>query len=142
MIQPAEMKKTRPLKLHDGVVSTTTDVWNMLVASQAGDLDRVKELAQRCPALLTCQYDYTSPLHLAVREGHLELVRYLVTQAGIDPNCRTHPHWGQQEMVALLLERGADVNKAGAPWATPLAWARKKEHAEIAALLQQHGASD
>lgn len=326
MIQPAEMKKTRPMKLHDGVVSTTTDVWNMLVASQAGDLNRVKELAQCCPALLTCQYDYTSPLHLAVREGHLELVRYLVTQAGIDPNCRTHPfleplatvaadreyteilafleqsiadpvllrtwkdtgkidygkdetqrrfqeavdhnkhaeveallkerpelaldedmfwgegilampgkggdsemlellmrygarvpdiskwakeyyfkkyesavfflergmnpnhmnwrhvtllhdlafkgevrkasllldhgadinpideenhstplgyaaHWGQQEMVALLLERGADLNKAGAAWATPLAWARKKGHAEIATLLQQHGAS-
>jgi ankyrin repeat protein len=34
-------------------------------------------------------------------------------------------------MVALLLERGADRHAASAPWATPLAWARKKGHDEI-----------
>jgi ankyrin repeat protein len=325
MIQPFEKRQTRPMELHDGVVSTTTDVWDMLAASQAGDLDRVKELAQGCPALLTCQYDYTAPLHLAVREGHLELVRYLVEQGGVDPNYKTHPfleslvtvaedreydeiaellkqslddprlirswpdigkidrgrdetrrrfqemvdknqhaeveamlkecpelasdedtfwgegilsmpakdgdrqmlellmrygarvpnlskwpkeyyfkkyesavflmengmnpnhmnwrhvtllhdmahigdvrkarllldhgadinavdeeyrstplgyaaRWGRSEMVTLLLERGADVNKAGAPWATPLAWARKKGHAEIIEILKRHGA--
>ena len=47
MIQPFEMKETRPMELHDGVVSTTTDVWNMLTASQDGDSERAKELAQR-----------------------------------------------------------------------------------------------
>jgi hypothetical protein len=41
MIQPVEMTKTFPMELHDGTVSTTTDVWNMLVASRDGDLDRV-----------------------------------------------------------------------------------------------------
>src|SRR5262249_48284543 len=41
--------------------------------------------------------------------------------------------WGRREMVAFLLERGADVNKSGAPWATPLAWARKKGYADIEA---------
>jgi len=51
MIQPFELKETRPMELHDGVVSTTTDVWNMLTASQDGHLDSVKELAQRCQAL-------------------------------------------------------------------------------------------
>ncbi len=48
--------------------------------------------------------------------------------------------WGRREMVALLLERGADPNKAGAPWATPLAWAQKKGHAAIEADLLQAGA--
>ena len=115
MIQPFEMKETRPMALHDGVVSTTTAVWNMLTASQYDDLDSVKELAQRRQALISCQYDYTAPLHLAVREGHLDLVRYLV-------------------------QRGADVNKSGAPWATPLAWARKKCYAEIESDLRQAGA--
>jgi hypothetical protein len=43
-------------------------------------------------------------------------------------------------MVAFMLERGADVNKSGAPWATSLAWARKKGHAVIEADLRQVGA--
>src|SRR5215468_2117248 len=73
MIQPFELKETRPMELHDAVVSTTTDVWNMLTASRDGDLDRAKELAQRCPALIACQYDYTTPLHFAVCNGHLAL---------------------------------------------------------------------
>lgn len=46
----------------------------MLDAACDGDLKRVQELAGKCPPLLTCQYDYTAPLHLAVREGHLDVV--------------------------------------------------------------------
>ena len=91
MIQPSEMKQTRPIKLHDGDVSTTTDVWNMLSASFEGDLSQVKALVDRTPRLLTCQYDYTSPLHLAVREGHVELVAFLVERGAVDPSYRTHP---------------------------------------------------
>jgi ankyrin repeat protein len=104
MIQPNEMKATRPMKLHDGVIATTTDVWNMLSASQDGDLQRVKELAAKCPALLTCQCDYTCPLHFAVREGHLELVHYLVEQSGIDPDYKMHPF--QESLLTLADDRG------------------------------------
>ena len=43
--------------------------------------------------------------------------------------------WGHREMVRLLVERGADVNKARAPWAKPIAWARTKGHSEIEADL-------
>jgi hypothetical protein len=39
-------------------------------------------------------------------------------------------------MAALLLERGADPVERDAPeWATPLAWANKRGHGEIAELL-------
>ena len=60
--------------------------------------------------------------------------------------CRTfllesHQTPVRPSMVALLLERGADPNKSGAPWATPLAWARKKGHAEIESDLLRAGAS-
>jgi len=104
MIQPSEMKETRPMKLHDGVVSTTSDVWDMLVASRNGDLDRVKELSTRCPALLTCQYDYTAPLHLAVREGHLDLVHYFVRHRALDPTYKNHPF--REPLVTLAEDRG------------------------------------
>jgi hypothetical protein len=43
-------------------------------------------------------------------------------------------------MVELLLGWGADPNRAAAPWATPLAWARKKGHATIEADLLGAGA--
>ena len=106
MIQPVEMTKTLPMELHDGAVSTTTDVWNILTSSRDGDLDRVKKLAQRCPALITCQYDYTSPLHLAVREGHLDLVHYLVEQGALDPTYKTHPFL--DSLVTVAEDRGYD----------------------------------
>src|SRR5262245_32404921 len=107
MIQPVEMNETRPMKLHEGLVSTTTDVWNMLSASCHGNLNRVKELTKRCPALITCQYDYTSPLHLAVREGHLDIVRYLVEQGALDPTYKTHPF--MDSLVTVAEERGYDA---------------------------------
>ena len=104
MLQPLEMKETHPIKLHDGGVSTTTEVWNMLSASFDGDLGRVKALVDRSPGLLTCQYDYTSPLHLAVREGHFDLVEFLVERGAFDPSYRTHPFL--EPLLNVADERG------------------------------------
>src|SRR5215203_3419215 len=49
--------------------------------------------------------------------------------------------WGREALVELLLARGADPIEAGAePWATPLVWAERRKHAEIASILRQRGA--
>lgn len=160
MIQPFELTATRPMQLHNGVVSTTTDVWNMLVASRNGDLDRVKELAKCCPALLTCEYDYTAPLHLAVREGHLDLVRYFVRQRALDPTYKNHPFL--ESLVTLaddrdyvdimdLLKQSLDNPELTHEWGDTGAIERsqddthskfqelvdKNKHAEVEALLNQ-----
>jgi ankyrin repeat protein len=51
--------------------------------------------------------------------------------------------WGRIELVRLFLGRGADPVEAGArPWATPAAWARKKQRGEVLAELRTHGAID
>ena len=104
MIQPLEMKETHPIKLHNGAVSTTTNVWNMLSASFDGDLSRVKSLVDRSAGFLTCQYDYTSPLHLAVREGHVEIVAFLIERGALDPSYRTHPFL--DPLLTVADERG------------------------------------
>jgi ankyrin repeat protein len=160
MIQPFEMKALRPMRLHNGVVSTTSAVWNMLVASRDGDLDRVKELAERCSALVTCQHDYVAPLHLAVLEGHLELVCYLVERKALDPTYRNYPileplvtlaeDRGYGE-IAVVLKRTLDNPELTCEWGDTGAIERgqnetqrrfqdlvdKSKHAEVEAMLKQ-----
>jgi len=88
-------------------------------------------------------------LHDMAFTGDLQKARLLLDHGAdidaVDEEYRSTPlgyaaRWGRREIVAFLLERGADVNKSGAPWATPLAWARKKNYPEIEADLRQAGA--
>src|SRR5262245_54449584 len=112
MLTPIEMQRTLPMTLHGGAKSTTTEVWAMLSASFAGDVARARELMPQRPALATCQYNYTPPLHFAVREGHLELVRALVDLGAYDPGYKSYPFGetlptiardrGFEEIAALL----------------------------------------
>jgi hypothetical protein len=44
-------------------------------------------------------------------------------------------------MAAVLIARGASPDAAGAPWRTPLAWARQKGHQRIADALIAAGAT-
>ena len=49
--------------------------------------------------------------------------------------------WGREQLVELLLGRGADpIEPEAEPWATPLAWAERRQHAGIAVVLRQCGA--
>jgi uncharacterized protein len=104
MHQPLELIPVRPMHLHGGQVATTADVWAMLDASQAGDIGMVTQCVAACPALATCQYDYTAPLHLAVREGHERVVRFLVEQRALDPTYRNHPF--QEPLPVMARDRG------------------------------------
>ena len=46
--------------------------------------------------------------------------------------------WGKYDLARLYLDRGADPTLAGAEWATPLAWAEKKGHDDIADLIGRY----
>jgi hypothetical protein len=103
MIQPPEMKLDRPIKVHGGT-SSTADVWAMFTAARAGDLEQIKHLSQGQPALLTCMYDYTTPLHFAVLQGQTEAVKYLVQNGALGSDYLTHPF--RDSLVTMAEDRG------------------------------------
>jgi ankyrin repeat protein len=77
VIQPEALKKDEPLKWSAG---RGTDVWTLFGACIAGDLEAVKRLLAKDPALVRCQHAYRKPLYFAVRENRLEVASYLLDQ--------------------------------------------------------------
>jgi hypothetical protein len=104
MLQPNELKLDLPMEVGNGVISTTSKVWEMLSAAHTGDLNKVKSLAADCPELLYAQYNYAPPIHFAVREGHAELVTFLLAQGAHDPDYRFYPF--QESLQTVANDRG------------------------------------
>jgi uncharacterized protein len=89
-------------------------------------------------------------LHDMAQSGEIAKARMLIDYGAdinaIDDEYRSTPlgmasRWGRRDMARFLLERGADPNRAGAAWSTPLAWARKKNHGALAEDLLAAGAT-
>ena len=106
MIQPNELKLNLPVELSNGVMSNTTKVWEVLVASRNGDLDLIKRMVEECPELVYAQYNYTPPIHLAVRQGHVALVKFLLSHGAHSPEYKTYPFQDSLQVVAQ--DRGYD----------------------------------
>ena len=91
-------------------------------------------------------WHYTTLLHHVASDGDIPKARLLLdhgaTIDAVDEEYRSTPlgmaaRWGRKDMVGFLLERGADLNIAGDPWATPLAWARTKGHRDVESVLNR-----
>jgi ankyrin repeat protein len=91
----------------------------------------------------------------AAERGHVEVVRYLLTESDVDVDHVNRLGWTalleaivlsdggprHQEIVALLIEAGADVDLADREGVRPLAHARARGQARIATLLAEAGAT-
>ncbi len=97
------MKLDRPIKVHGGAAATG-DVWAMFTAASEGDLEQIKRLSHGQPALLTCMYDYTTPLHFAVLQGQTDVVKYLVQNGALGSDYLTHPF--RDSLVTMAEDRG------------------------------------
>jgi hypothetical protein len=101
MILPDELKLDLPMTIAGGVVTTTMKVWEILVASRDGRLDTVRQMVEECPEMAYAQYNYTPPIHFAVREGHAALVEYLLFECGAhDPDYKTYPFLDSLDRIA------------------------------------------
>ena len=92
----------------------------------------------------------------ASERGHVEVVRYLLEETDVDVDHVNNLGWtalleaiilsdggpAHREIVALLIEAGADVDLADRDGVTPLAHARSRGYTEIAALLEAEGARE
>ncbi|WAC12585.1 ankyrin repeat domain-containing protein [Dyadobacter pollutisoli] len=81
MKQPEGLSKNEPLLWSPG---TGTEVWEMFIAAQNGDIDTIKKLLEKDSGLIRGAFDYRTPISFAVQENQLETVAYLL-QKGANP---------------------------------------------------------
>ena len=95
--------------------------------------------------------DGGTPLYIACQNGHLDVVRMLLSVDGIDPNranankqtpVNTASDNGHLEIVRLLLTLpGLDITTEDKWGDAPEASARKKGHTAVASLLREHASA-
>jgi ankyrin repeat protein len=122
MIQPPELKLDLSISLPGNTVGNTTQVWDILNASNEGNIDTVMDLVDQAPELAYAQYNYHPPIHFAVREGHTSLVRYFLNLGALDPTYTTYPFGdtlltiaedrGHVEIILLLQKYLADPSRS------------------------------
>lgn len=66
----------------DGVVVDGDDAWALFCASADGDLEKARRLLDGDPNLVHAQIWYAKPIDLAMREGHLEIMKLMLD---VDP---------------------------------------------------------
>jgi len=113
---PIEMRAGFVMRLRDGSGVPTADVWSLLTACRDGNLAKVEELLAAWPTAVRSAYNYMPPLHLAVREGHLAIVRVLAERGAVNPKYLTYPY--NEPLAVVAADRG---------------------FGEIAAILEEHG---
>jgi uncharacterized protein len=91
MLRPVELRITLPMELPGGEYTTTDNVWQMLVASETGNLETTRSLVAATPRLVRCEHNDMPPLHLAIREGCVDVVRFLLAQGAYNAKYVTYP---------------------------------------------------
>ena len=89
-IRPIQLAASRMVDLSGGRQAPADAAWEMFSAAREGDLTVVRSLAAHYPGLERFEYNYTPPIHFAVREGHDAVVRFLV-ERGADLAYKTYP---------------------------------------------------
>ncbi|KAF8374285.1 fem-1, partial [Pristionchus pacificus] len=142
------------LNIRDG----STDKIALVIACRNGHLDAAKLLFAlgADPRICgTVSFDGETiqgapPLWAASAAGHMELVRFLVEEAGVDINQTTQTsssplrgacYDGHLEIVRYLVEKGADMELANRHGHTPLMIGAFRKKSQVVEYLLSKGAS-
>ena len=134
-----------------GLVSgcTTTSEEKLRQAAAEGNLLRVETFLRQGINAQAADGLGTTPLLLAAKHGHRDVVALLLDQGAVINSARQDGvtplfiavQEGRQDVVALLLEKGADVNmQARVGGVTLLHIGAYRGDEKIVTLLLQHGA--
>ena len=132
MIRPPSLSSSQPLAPG---ACRPADVWEVLSAAREGDVGAVQRLLEREPNLYRAEYWYTQPIHLAVREGRVDVVELLL-DSGADPAARglgddlltMARDRGHERIASLLVEARVRLARAD-----PAESAETEVHAAAAA---------
>ncbi len=122
--------------LHYAAVCGLHSIVTFLVIEHSQDVDS------------RCDDTRSAPLHLACREGHVEVTRVLV-EHGADATAQDNYGWtplhqasqsGNVEIAWFLIEHGADVTAQDNYGSTPLHSASGWGNVDVAQFLVEHGA--
>ncbi|GFR89282.1 ankyrin-1 [Elysia marginata] len=138
--------------LHQCVDLGRLDLLKDLLFKISGSRARQKLLNRETPVEILGQRPRTFPcLHLAAYHGHLDIVTFLVDEAGIavnglnakkDSALLWAARWGHQAVVRELLSRGARPGLENDKGSTALYWAVRYGHTETVQLLAGEGKAD
>jgi RNA polymerase sigma factor (sigma-70 family) len=103
MLQPYSMRT--PAYRYGVEEVNGDDAWALMTACVEGDLERTKALVAKDPRLVNAQYWYQFPIHLAVREGHVEIVKFLL-DSGAEPGQSRYTFSSWQKLLVIAEERG------------------------------------
>ena len=123
--------------LHQAVFSNETELVNQLISNGAN----VNEP----------NFDGSTPLHIACRDGLLDMVKILIENGAIiDFKSKVQPSalqlaiisWWNFDIVSYLLEKGANPNfTAGGKYNSPLTTAIERQDVKAIILLLKNGAT-
>ncbi|XP_023311776.1 ankyrin-3 isoform X3 [Anoplophora glabripennis] len=122
-----------------------------LRAARAGQLDKIQEYLDSGTVrdINTSNANGLNALHLASKEGHVEIVRELLKRGAIvdaaTKKGNTSLHIaslaGQEEVVRLLVQHGASLNVQSQNGFTPLYMASQENHDGVVRYLLSKGAN-
>ena len=98
MLRPAALKSEEKLMWSPG---RGTDVWTLIQACVSGDLKTVQALVAKDRSLARAHYDYRKPLYFAVRENHIDVVRFL-----LDHDRNPLDLWVDDDPIEIARDRG------------------------------------
>ncbi len=119
-------------------------------AAEAGDLAKVKMLIEKNPELIkTLDSDGETPLHLAIWEGHDEIVKLFLSVIK-DVNLKNArgstlllyaAYQGRKNIAELLLERGALFDLKNVYGRYPVHYAAREGHKGVLEMMIEKGAN-